>query len=91
MTLNVLGRRADLSDGRIVFLGYDHAGAPDDCFIAFRNKEGADTYLKISTAALDALVALATDPPDSSTPIVDFPHKTVWRVVRDGETSEVNS
>ncbi len=76
------GRLVGLSDGRMVFLA-EHPKEPGMFYVGFKNKDGDDTKLKLSADALDALVAMRTDP-IVGTPERTFPHKPApkeWRVV----------
>lgn len=73
MSNTVMGRRIDFDNGRIVFLGENEA-RPDTAYVAFRNAEGHDLYLKMSWEALDALVELRRDPTKGGEPS-SFPHK----------------
>jgi hypothetical protein len=82
----VLGRRIELSEGRVVFVG-SRKGNPNERFIGFKNSEGDDTKLRLSKEAADALVLLLTDPA-AGLPLAPFPHKMEWRVVN-GDEGEV--
>jgi hypothetical protein len=76
------GRIIELSEGRMVFLA-EHPTQPDTFCVAFKNEHGDDTYLKISTEALDALLELRLDR-QAGLPPRAYPHRKdvgEWRVV----------
>lgn len=81
----VQGRRIDLSDGRIVFLGAD-TEQPDRFFIGLRNAQQEDTKLTLSREAMAALVSLYNNE-DTSLPLMDFPHQRVWKLVVERDAS----
>jgi hypothetical protein len=87
-TDRVTGHLVRLDDTRLVFLGEspDH---PDTWFLGFRNSDGQDTKLTFSREAMTALVNLSTEPFKGARSA--FPHKVVWRVVREGEVERTNN
>lgn len=56
-----------------MFLGTSEAH-PETAYVAFRNTEGADLYLKLSWEALDALCELRRDTSRGGQPAI-YPHK----------------
>lgn len=79
---DIEGRLVPFPDGRMVFLAEDPK-KPNTFLIAFKSKEGKDLKLKLSGEALDALVALRTDPV-VGTPARTYPHEPlpkVWQLV----------
>lgn len=75
----VLGRKVELSDGRLVYLGKSEEAPGVNC-IGFRNAEGEDLLFTLSDEALNALIDLAGNRVDG--PLEDFPHKNVWQHIR---------
>lgn len=78
----ILGRLVGLSRGRVVFLA-PHPTKPHLYYVGFINEDGDETKLIMSGEALDALVAMRTDPL-VGTPERAFPSKPkppVWRLV----------
>lgn len=78
--LNVRGRRLDLSEGRLVYVGKSEE-RPGFVFVGFRNSAGEDTKLILSDEAAEALKNMLTS---ASYGYVcgDFPHKAVWAVCK---------
>lgn len=73
-----LGRMVRFSDGRVVFLAENN----NSFYIGFKNAKGTDSKFVLSNEAFKAFVALATNPEFGQE--ATFPHKTEWRVVRNG-------
>lgn len=76
---DVLGRKIDLPDGRLVFF----AATDDRYYIGFRNECGEDTKLTLSREAKDALSALLSDPTVGA-PLAPFPSgggPVMWKLV----------
>lgn len=80
-TNDVLGRLVYLDETRIVFLGTT-PWKRDTWFIRFRNAEGVDTKLALSTEAMRALVGLYSSWSDGDLYQNTFPHKTSWYAVK---------
>lgn len=86
---DVTGRRVDLTDGRVVFVGQSKRN-PGWVYIGFKNSEGDDTKFLLSAEAAECFGKLLTDKKYGKV-CGDFPHKTVWRVVREGELENAKS
>lgn len=84
----VLGRRVEFEDGRIIFLG-TCKDEPGVFFIGLRSKKGEDMKLRMSREAVEALVELFHNPMHGM-PLADFPHKKMWRVVDYDEVEKVD-
>jgi hypothetical protein len=79
----VLGHLVNLTDDRIVFLGFSDEH-PDHVYVATRNDEGEDTYLAFNADAAAALQSLLNGEHDNE-PRVAFPHqKPSWTRVLGG-------
>jgi hypothetical protein len=61
MSNAITGRRIDLGEGRVVFVGRCDSD-PGTVFVGFRNVAGDDTKIKLSSEAFDALRTLVLDP-----------------------------
>lgn len=73
----VLGYLERLDEQRLVFLGQSD-DEPNTFYLAFRNIDGVDTKLKLSSEAFAALLRLRRKLTTSKEPKTDYPHGSMW-------------
>ena len=73
----VQGHLKMIDDVRLVFIGQD-PNKTDIYYLAFRNEDGEDTKIKLSTEAYNALKCLISEPFKGKR--VGFPYKLEWSI-----------
>jgi len=79
--MKVVGRRIELSEGRIVFVG-SCENEPGSVFIGIRSGEGVERFMTFSSEGAEALGKLLTDETIGTAGPFPTTEKTEWRVVR---------